>query len=327
MPPYRRKSSAPIAAASTRPAPIISTPPGCAPVGAVPAIAMAEGAGDASDGDGLADVAGAEVAAAAELGAAVATGATAGVVVRLVMMLAVHDTFDPPTFPVPLHWVILIGIARLILDPRSTEQSTAPPPPLPEPLHWVTIAPVAGEGLHPATPPPPFAEPTHWVTLGAVMGCARGVSRLMLFVMLTLQLIACAASLSELLHCRTAVTRLVEDVVNVPFGVEHGPRVQSRVTVVVECVLVPLTVLTTVTVHLSAVVAPSAPGPWPLHWSTIIVAASAAVGRAARSTIEKTPVSIISATTMTRQAVRGAGLGDGGLEVGVLGEWIVPVLM
>jgi hypothetical protein len=40
--------------------------------------------------------------------------------------------------------------------------------------------------------------------------------------------------LSELLHCRMTFTRLMELVVNVPFGVEHGPIVHSRVTVVVE---------------------------------------------------------------------------------------------
>jgi hypothetical protein len=65
----------------------------------------------------------------------------------------------------------------------------------------------------------------------------------------------------------------MESVMNVPFAVEHGPSVHSRVTVVLEYVLEPLIVLTTLTVHLSAVVAPPTPGPWLLHWSTVMVEA------------------------------------------------------
>src|SRR5664280_1908286 len=90
----------------------------------------------------------------------------------------------------------------------------------------------------------------------------------MLFVTFTVQLIAWAASLSELLHWLMVVTRATEPVVNVPFGAEQGPSVHSRVTVVVEYVVVALVVLTTLTVHLIAVVAPWAAGPWPLHWLT-----------------------------------------------------------
>jgi hypothetical protein len=52
------------------------------------------------------------------------------------------------------------------------------------------------------------------------------------------------------------VTRLVDLVVNVPLPGEHGPSEQWRVTVVVEPRLVPLMVLTTVTVQVSPVVAP-----------------------------------------------------------------------
>jgi len=239
---------------------------------------------------------------------AVAVAAVGSVkLVVLVMMLAWHITPDPPTFPVPLHWLTVIGIAGLTLDLGSTVQCTVPPPPLPDPLHWVTVAPtlVAGEGPQLTTPPAP--EPTHWFTVEAVTGCAPGVFRPMLFVTLTLQLIVCAASLSELLHCRITVTRLTASVVDVPFGAEQGPSVQSRVTVVVEYVLVPLIVLTTVTVHFIAVVAPSAAGPWLLHWSTTMVEAWAVVGRATPA-MENAPVSIISAITNVRQLVRDTEL-------------------
>lgn len=285
----------------------------------------AEAAGGVGDGD-VPGVGGVEVAAVAVVGDGVAPVATAGTgsaVVGLVMTLAVHDTVDPPTFPVPLHWVILTGIARLTLDRGSTLQCTAPPPPLPEPLHWVTIVPVARFGLQSTEPPPPLAEPTHWVTRGAPMGCAPGVLRPMRFVTVTLQLIACAASLSELLHCRMTVTRLADVVVNVPFGVEQGPSVHSRVTVVLDRVLIPLIVLTTATVHLIAVVAPWAAGPWPLHWSTAKVAAPAVAG-GARPTREKAPVNIIRVSTMTCQVGRdGAGVS----QLGVLGVGITFVLM
>src|ERR1035437_8998311 len=100
----------------------------------------------------------------------------------------------------------------------------------------------------------------------------------MLFVTFTVQLIAWAASLSELLHWLMEVTRLMESVVNVPLGAEQGPSVHSRVTVVAEYVVGPLIVLTTLTVHFIAVVAPWAAGPWPLHWSTAMVEAWAASG-------------------------------------------------
>ena len=327
LPPNRRKSSAPIAMASTRPEPIIARLSVCAPEAGAGAGPLAEGADDAGSGVGVADVAGAEVVTVVADRVAVGEAAAVVALVRLVMMLALQDTVDPPTLPVPLHWVILIGITRLTLDPGSTVQRTVPPPPLPEPLHWVTMAPDMGEGLQSGTPPPPRAEPTHWVTLGAVTGCTCGVSRLMLLVILTLQVMVCAASLSELLHCRMAVTRLAELVVKVPFGVEQGPSRHSRVTVVVERVVVPLMVLTTVTVHLSAVVAPAAAGPWPLHWSTTIVAALAAVGRTARLTIEKAPVSIIRATTMTRQVGWDALPGAGRPRVGVPDIGVVSVVI
>jgi hypothetical protein len=225
----------------------------------------------------------------------------------LVMKLAVQVTAEPPTFPVPLHWLTVIGIAALTLDRGSTVQLTVPPPPLAEPLHWVTVAPeAAGRGAQFTVPPPPVPEPTHWLTATAPTCLAPGVLALMLFMMLTLQLMVCAASLSELLHWLTAVTRLADRVVYVPFGVEQGPSVQNRVTVVVELVALPLTVLTTVTVHFSAVVAPSGPGAWPLHWSITMVAAWASVG-SARAPTENPAVSSIRAVSIAAHPCREAG--------------------
>ena len=93
------------------------------------------------------------------------------------------------------------------------------------------------------------------------------------------------------------VARATEPVVNVPFGAEQGPSVHSRVTVVVEYVVVALIVLTTLTVHLIAVVAPWAAGPWPLHWLTAMVEAWAAAGTASPIT-QKAPVSSIRAVAM-----------------------------
>jgi hypothetical protein len=65
--------------------------------------------------------------------------------------------------PVPLHWLIVMGIARLIAEAVPTEQATVAPPPFAEPLHWVTVALVvdAGNGLQLTVPPPPPPEPTH----------------------------------------------------------------------------------------------------------------------------------------------------------------------
>ena len=126
----------------------------------------------------------------------------------------------------------------------------------------------------------------------------------------TSQLILCAASLSELLHCWIMVTRPLERVVNVPFGVEQGPSVHSRVTVVVELVVLPLIVLTTVTVHFIPVVAPSALGPWSLHWLTTTVAAWAVVGMATPAR-ENAPVSTTRANNIAGHAGREAELGAG----------------
>jgi hypothetical protein len=72
-------------------------------------------------------------------------------------------------------------------------------------------------------------------------------------------------------------------------------------------VLVPLIVLITVTVHFIAVVAPSAAGPWPLHWSTAMVEAWAAAGRASPA-MENAPVSMIRAITIVRHSGRDAEL-------------------
>ena len=265
--------------------------------------------------DGVATGIAVWVATGVAVAAAVAAAAAAGVLVMVVTILAVQLTADAPGFPVPLHWLTVIGIARLTWELGSTEQRTAAPPPLPEALHWVTVAAVvAGEGWQLNTPPPPLPEATHWLTVEAVRGCAPGVFARMMFVMLTLQLIACAASLSELLHCRTTVTRPVDWVVNVPFGVEQGSSVHSRVTVVVELVDVPLVVLTTATVHRKAVVAPLVPGPWLLHWSTTMVAAWAAVGKTSPA-MPNAPVSIIRTVTMVRHVGRDAGLCAGAVSV------------
>ncbi len=57
-----------------------------------------------------------------------------------------HRTMLPPGFPVPLHWLTLIGMAGLIRDAVATRQSAVAPPPLAEPLHWVTVAPVVVAG-------------------------------------------------------------------------------------------------------------------------------------------------------------------------------------
>lgn len=227
----------------------------------------------------------------------VGVGLTAGVM--LVVMLLRHVTTLPPGFPVPLHWLMLSGIAGLIKEPEATVQSTVPPPPLPEPLHWVTVAPavLAGKGTQITLPPPPVPEPTHWLTVAAVTGRAPGVSALMLFVMVTLHVIGCAASLSEPLHWPTSVTRLVDLVVNVPFPGGHGSLAHSRVTVVVEPRVPPLIVLTTTTVQVIAVVAPPGPGPMLLHWSTAMFAARATEGGRANPAMENAPMTTTTAIT------------------------------
>jgi hypothetical protein len=79
--------------------------------------------------------AGAMVASADGVGAVVAAGVVAaaaavagtGVVdpegpVMVVMMVAVHVTADPPTLPLPLHWLTVIGIAGLTLELAATVQ-------------------------------------------------------------------------------------------------------------------------------------------------------------------------------------------------------------
>jgi len=171
VPPNRRKSRAPIDTASTRAAPVITRYSVCMPVAGVD---PGSSAGRAADADGRVGVADAAGEVAAVVAAGVATGEAAGVLalLRLVMMLAWQVTVDPPTFPVPLHWVTLIGIARLTLDRGSTVQCTVPPPPLAEPLHWVTVATVvaAGNGSHRGLAV--AAEPTHWLDF-ALSGARR----------------------------------------------------------------------------------------------------------------------------------------------------------
>jgi hypothetical protein len=147
----------------------------------------------------------------------------------------------------------------------------------------------------------------------------------MLLVILTLHTIGWAASLSELLHCRTAVTRELELVVDVPFGLEQGPRVHSRVTVVVELVAVPLIVLTTVTVHFKPVVAPAVPGPWPLHWSTLAEAAWAGAAAASPATQNAQDASIRAITIAGNLGRRRAG-GAAMLGTGIVGDVMFPAL-
>jgi hypothetical protein len=207
----------------------------------------------------------------------------------------------PPGLPVPLHWFTVIGIAGLIRERELTVQATVPPPPLPDPLHWVTVAPVvdAGAGSQTLRPPPPLPEPTHWLTVAAANGFAPRVSRLMLLVTVTLQVIGWAESLSEPLHCVTCVTRLVDFVVNVPLPGGHGPSVHCRVTVVVELRWPPRMVLTTVTVHVMPVVAPLALGPTLLHWLTVWDEAAAATGATAPDR-HNAPTSPTAAAAMAR---------------------------
>jgi hypothetical protein len=192
-----------------------------------------------------------------------------------VVIVVPHVTTLPPGLPVPLHWVTRTGIALLTVDPAPTVQATVAPPPLDDPLHWVTVAlvVVAGKGRQFTVPPPPAPEPTHWLTVTGVTGSAPGVSALMLFVIVTVQLIGCAASLPEPLHCSTLVTRLAELLVKVPLPGGHGSREHCRVMVTVELVAPLLTVFTTVTVQVIIVVAPPGPGPASLHWLTEVFAA------------------------------------------------------
>jgi hypothetical protein len=112
----------------------------------------------------------------------------------------------------------------------------------------------------------------------------------MLFVIATVQVIGCAASLSEPLHWLTVVTKLVELLVNVPFPDGHGSSEHSLVTVVVELVTPLLIVLTTVTVQVKAVVAPAGPGPKLLHWSTTTFAACADVAGSPKPTTDNPPI-------------------------------------
>jgi hypothetical protein len=71
-----------------------------------------------TDGVGVV-VAGAVVAAAAGVGTGVVDPEGP---VMVVMMLAVHVSADPPTLPLPLHWLTVIGIAALTRERASTVQ-------------------------------------------------------------------------------------------------------------------------------------------------------------------------------------------------------------
>lgn len=229
--------------------------------------------------------------------------------VMLLVMLAEHVSRVPPALPVPLHWLTRTGIAGLILDAGATEQTAAEPPPVTEPLHWVTVAPVvlAGNGVQtrgprPSKSPPPVPVPTHWLTVAAVTDAARGVSELTLFVMLTRQTIrGGAASLAEPLHWVTLVTTSVDLVVrDVTFPPGHGPRLHWRVTVVVEPLVAPLIVLTTVTVQVNPVVAPCGVAPMSLHWLTAMGAALAEGAGRTNPAKENAPMTATKAITMVR---------------------------
>lgn len=192
---------------------------GTATTGAMvePALGTAPGVGEP-----VGDAVGVLVGDALGVSEGVGDGDAAGAVM-LVVMVARHVTVLPPGLPVPLHWLTRIAMAGATFD-VPTAQSTVPPPPFAEPLHWVTVAPdvVAGNGEQLTVPPPPPPEPTHWFTVAAVTGDAPGVSELMLFVTVTVQVIGCAASLSELLHCVTSVTRSTELLENVPLPDGQG---------------------------------------------------------------------------------------------------------
>ena len=110
--------------------------------------------------------------------------------------------------------------------------------------------------------------------------------------------------MAELLHWVTRVTRLVDLLVKVPLPPGHGPRVHLRVTVVVEPVLAPLIVLTTVTVQVNPVVAPVGLPLRPLHWLTPMVAALAEEGGRTIPAVDNAPMPTARAITIVRSVSR-----------------------
>ena len=222
---------------------------------------------------------------------------------------------EPPGFPVPLHWLTRTGIAGLTTDSESTVHRTPPPPPLPEPLHWVTVAPVvfAGKGSQSMKPPPPVPEPTHWFEVAADTGWAPGVPALMRLMIVTRQVMGWAASLSDPLHWFTLVTSCVELLVKVPLPGAQGPSVHSLVRVVVDPRVEPLIVLTTTTVHVIPVVAPSGPGPCPLHCSSVGAAWAAGAVRVS-CTAPKAAVTAIKARTSARRGRPKSRTADRGVD-------------
>lgn len=97
-------------------------------------------------GRGVADVVAVAVAVAVGLGVAdaVAVGLAAAVIVVVIEARQVSSV--PPAFPVPLHWLTLVGIAALTVEPPPTEQLAVEPPPVTDPLHWVMVALVVEAG-------------------------------------------------------------------------------------------------------------------------------------------------------------------------------------
>ena len=79
----------------------------------------------------------------------------------------------------------------------------------------------------------------------------------------------------------------------------------------------PLIVLTTLTVHFIAVVAPPTPGPWPLHWSTTMVEAWAVVDRA-NPAMDNALVSSIRAITIACHEPAQARLGVATRRAGIV---------
>jgi len=143
-----------------------------------------------------------------------------------------------------------------------------------------------------------------------VTGWAPGVSALMLLVIVTVQVVVCAASFPEPLHWVTLVTRSFELVTKVPLPESHGSPAHKRSTVTDELVVPPLMVFTTVTVHTMAVVAPPGPALRLLHWSIATFAACAGEGVSPIPTIDMAPTRASTAIKANRRLRSRVGVGE-----------------
>ena len=101
------------------------------------------------------------------VGVAVATVAE-GVGAERFVMVTKHSVSAPPPFADPLHWEILMGIARGSNEPVTSHVKPTLVPSLPEPLHCPTVAsptelmPGVFAGVQePGAPVPVISEPTH----------------------------------------------------------------------------------------------------------------------------------------------------------------------